>query len=437
MPDDVISIIIRTRNEEKWISFCLKSISEQEIDAKIEIVLVDNESTDATVDIASRLGVNKIVKISNFLPGKALNRGIKASSGKYIVCLSAHCIPESKHWLNSLVRNFKSKENIAGVYGRQLPLSYTDPVDKRDLMIVFGLDRKIQEKDYFFHNANSIIPRSVWDKFPFDENVTNIEDRVWGKKIIDAGYKIIYDPDAAVYHHHGLHQGNSPKRAKGVVSIMEDVDREDMNSIPFQMHPEKINVAALLPVSGKISNEDSRFNQIKTTVDFVLKSKYISNIYVLSENKLFEKLNRVKFLDRKKISDSYKLSINKLLRCSLDMIENESHYPDAMIYVNYDYQHKPVGVYDEIITLAQTNGFETVFPGLVDYGHYWYQDEDDKYNQTDSSLKSRDKRDPVFKALYGQGCFSLATVIRKGKILGEKVGILKIQNQKYAKRIKV
>jgi len=56
-------------------------------------------------------------------------------------------------------------------------------------MTVFGLDRRVQVKDSFFHNANSAFRREVWEKIPFDEQVTNIEDRVWAKKILSLGYK--------------------------------------------------------------------------------------------------------------------------------------------------------------------------------------------------------------------------------------------------------
>lgn len=158
----------------------------------------------------------KIVSIENFRPGHAINEGIRVSSGNYIICLSAHCVPKSTLWLTQLLSNFADNPKLAGVYGRQLPVSFTSAVDKRDLLIVFGLDRRIQIKDYFFHNANSMIRRDIWETLPFDENVTNIEDRVWGKAVIDAGYQIIYDPLAEVYHHHGLHQGNNKERAEGL-----------------------------------------------------------------------------------------------------------------------------------------------------------------------------------------------------------------------------
>ena len=73
------------------------------------------------------------------------------------------------------------KGEVAGVYGRQQPMSFSSDNDKRDLVTVFGLDKKTQKKDPFFHNANSMFRRDIWNEIPFDEEVTNIEDRVWGK----------------------------------------------------------------------------------------------------------------------------------------------------------------------------------------------------------------------------------------------------------------
>ena len=150
-----ISIIVRTYNEERWIAHCLSAIFSQDFD-NFEVILVDNNSTDHTVEIAKRYPVSTIVKIDKFFPGKALNDGIRASTGNYIVCISAHCIPKDKQWLQSLYNNFDENEKLAGVYGRQLPVSYTSDLDKRDLLIAFGQEKKVQVKDYFFHNARQI-----------------------------------------------------------------------------------------------------------------------------------------------------------------------------------------------------------------------------------------------------------------------------------------
>jgi len=48
-----VSIIIRTKNEEEWISHCLDMVYRQSF-TDFEVILVDNESTDHTVEIARR-----------------------------------------------------------------------------------------------------------------------------------------------------------------------------------------------------------------------------------------------------------------------------------------------------------------------------------------------------------------------------------------------
>ena len=143
------SIIIRTKNEERWISSCLTAVYNQTY-KNIEVVIVDNESTDKTIERTKEFSDIKYVNIKKYLPGKSLNDGIKASSGSYIVCLSGHCIPVDEFWLENLVNTLEEDESYAGVYGRQEPMSFTTPADKRDLLLVFGLDKKVQLKDSFF-----------------------------------------------------------------------------------------------------------------------------------------------------------------------------------------------------------------------------------------------------------------------------------------------
>ena len=114
-----VSIIIRSKNEEKWIGLCLESIFSQSYE-DFEVILVDNNSTDGTVKKAKNWPV-KLLKIDKFLPGDAINQGIRKSSGDIIICLSAHCIPTSKKWLSSLIKPLDD-QSIAGVYGKQIPL---------------------------------------------------------------------------------------------------------------------------------------------------------------------------------------------------------------------------------------------------------------------------------------------------------------------------
>ncbi len=149
----------------------MRRVGEQSL-TDFEIILVDNLSTDKTVEKAQYVYQDlTVVQIDDYYPGRALNKGIRASEGQYIVCLSAHCIPVDNQWLANLRQNFDEHDNLAGVYGRQVPTEASDPVGKRDLIRTFGPEKQIQTQDTFIHNANSMVRRDVWEKHPFDDEV--------------------------------------------------------------------------------------------------------------------------------------------------------------------------------------------------------------------------------------------------------------------------
>jgi glycosyltransferase involved in cell wall biosynthesis len=428
-----ISIIIRSKNEEKWIGHCLSAVFSQKC-SDFEVILVDNESSDNTVEIASRYPISKVVNVEYFLPGLAINQGIRISSGEYIVCLSAHCVPQKDDWLCKLSENLDGNENVAGVYGRQLPVSFTDAVDKRDLLIAFGEDKRVQIKDYFFHNANSMIKRHIWDQFPFDEKVTNIEDRVWGKQMVKNGYKLIYEPEASVFHHHGLHQGNNPERAKGVISVIETVDQDLINELPCSMQPEHSHVDAVVPIKdGEIQN-NSHAELLGNLILSLKSSKFIKDIYILSSGKSLAEKHSVKFIDRRSIINNDSLSLDQLMKNALSLIEKKKNYPDSLIYLSHDYLFRPENIFDDLIKEQKVNGYDCVFPGLIDFSHYWAKNEFSDYKQNDDSMISREKRSPNYKALYGIGCLTSSWMIRKGEMIGGKIGILPLQNARYGMR---
>lgn len=218
----LISVIIRTRNEEFWLPRVFHALSYQK-SVDFEVIIVDNQSTDRSVEIAKQHGA-KICEISRdeFTYGLSINRGIEASRGDLIALLSGHCIPVDEFWLYNLQRNF-CERTVAGCYGRQLPLPDSSDFDKRDLWTTFGVEKKVQTKDFFFHNANSMISKRVWQEIPFDNFTKGVEDRVWAKEVIRQGYELIYDPAAAVFHQHGIHQGRDEARAARVVSVIKDM----------------------------------------------------------------------------------------------------------------------------------------------------------------------------------------------------------------------
>ena len=75
-----------------------------------------------------------------------------------------------------------------------------------DLLLTYPKEDRILRRTPLFNNANSIVKRDVFDKYNFDENVSNIEDLIWAKKLLEIGYHFKYTSGAEVYHYHGIHQ---------------------------------------------------------------------------------------------------------------------------------------------------------------------------------------------------------------------------------------
>ncbi len=218
----MISVVIRTKDEKDWLERVLKAIKFQTI-KDVEIIIVDNNSQDGTEIVVKKYGATFIpYTYRTFNYSKALNLGIDRAKGEFIAILSGHAIPVNDRWLENFASNFTHKK-VAACYGRQEPLPDSNIFDKRDLWTTFGVEKKVQTKDYFFHNANSMIRKSIWKKNRFDESIHGVEDRDWARKVLKKGYIIIYEPLASVYHYHGIHQTQDEKRCRRVVKIIETI----------------------------------------------------------------------------------------------------------------------------------------------------------------------------------------------------------------------
>ena len=84
----MLSIVIPTFNEERFLPFLLKSIQRQTF-SDFELIVADNNSTDATRLIASKFGA-KVV--DGGMPGRGRNNGAKAAGGKWLLFLDADVI---------------------------------------------------------------------------------------------------------------------------------------------------------------------------------------------------------------------------------------------------------------------------------------------------------------------------------------------------------
>lgn len=84
-----VSIIIPCYNEERFIADAINSVKNQSYKGKIEIIVVDDGSTDKSVEIAKSYGVKIVRNKENKGIAITRNRGIKEAKGKYLAFLSA------------------------------------------------------------------------------------------------------------------------------------------------------------------------------------------------------------------------------------------------------------------------------------------------------------------------------------------------------------
>jgi 2-desacetyl-2-hydroxyethyl bacteriochlorophyllide A dehydrogenase len=197
-----VSIVIRTYNEEKYLPALLASLKRQSF-RDSEIIVVDSGSFDRTREIAAR-DADLLISIqsSYFTFGYSLNTGIRAASGRYIVCVSAHTFPFDEEWLGHLIAPLRDQKT-AMVYGRQLGAKSSKFSEIQDLRRIFGMKPKIlRPPDFFANNANSALQKELWKEHPFEEDLLGLEDVEWAKYWMERKYLVVYEPKAALYHFH-------------------------------------------------------------------------------------------------------------------------------------------------------------------------------------------------------------------------------------------
>jgi len=238
------SILIRTKNEAKDLPKALDLIRNQSL-KPVDIVIVDSGSTDGTVEIIKQQSDIKLIQMlpEEFTFGRSLNIGFEAVEGDVVVSLSAHAFPCDRCWLENLVKHFDDS-HIAGVYGKQVPQLDAWPPVQRDYLNSYNDQLRIQTRaeefrDHTFSNANSAIRFRCWKERPFDEALSGGEDREWAKAMLELGYTIVYEPQAALYHSHNETLGKVFQRTYRETLAHQDIysngGRKMSLSIAFHM----------------------------------------------------------------------------------------------------------------------------------------------------------------------------------------------------------
>ena len=199
---DKISIIIKNKNESDYIGFAIQSCLD--FFGKPEIIVVDNNSSDDSMDIVQNFKNRtkiKTVNIDEYRPGSSINLGVKKASNKYILVLSAH-IQLIEINFNSVKENLKKHK---AVFGKQIPVHRGKKVTPGYIWSNFTDKKEVNkfseiENRPFLHNAFCFYEKETLIKYPMPEKYFGKEDRFWAKEIVDNNQTYLYDPSLQCYH---------------------------------------------------------------------------------------------------------------------------------------------------------------------------------------------------------------------------------------------
>jgi glycosyltransferase involved in cell wall biosynthesis len=208
------SIIIPTFNEESYIDSCIDSILVSDIDTDtIEILIVDGQSSDKTVEIVKnymqKYPFIKLLQNKKKIIPTAMNIGIKEAKGEYIIRIDAHAtypknyFSKLLYWSEKLdadnvggvcITDVKNKtpktESIKAVMSHKLGVGggdYREVISepKESNTVPFGCFKKETLLKYGF----------------FDERLERTEDLEINKRFIDRGGKVYLVPELSFIYY--------------------------------------------------------------------------------------------------------------------------------------------------------------------------------------------------------------------------------------------
>jgi GT2 family glycosyltransferase len=207
-----VCVIIVTYNNEKVIELCLKALFNQTLQ-KFDIVLVDNNSRDATIGIANKYSRIQIISLKEnrgFAGGNI--EGLKHTDAEYIALLNPDTEP-APNWLEALVKAASSESQV-GICASKLIVHNTEFIDSAgDGCTTTGKGFKRGEGENLQKYSTSehvfgacggamLIKRALVDEIGFlDADFFLIhEDTDLNFRAQLAGWRCLYVPEALVSH---------------------------------------------------------------------------------------------------------------------------------------------------------------------------------------------------------------------------------------------
>jgi succinoglycan biosynthesis protein ExoA len=248
-----VSVVLPVRNEGRFIGSVLQELAEQDFPrGDYEIIVVDGESTDDTVAVASkyrdRFERFQIIHNPRRLSAAARNLGYRAAVGEFILYVDGHCRISSKHLLADMVAIFS--QNSVDALCRPQPLTagpqtyFQQAVSlARSSVLGHALDSTIynnQERIVPAASSGAMYRRDVFDRIgEFDERFDACEDVEFNTRIDKAGLKAMISPRLTIEY----------AARRNLRGLFRQLYRYGFGRWQlFRKHPSTLGIGILVPV---------------------------------------------------------------------------------------------------------------------------------------------------------------------------------------------
>lgn len=207
-----LSVIVATYNRKDELRELLDSLEEQTLrKEEFEVVVVDDGSTDGTVDWLEGHRKNSSLTIRLFRqensgPAAARNRGMQEASGEYFIFIDSDCTA-SPHWLETISQSVETEK--LGAFGGPdeahesfPPLLKAINYTMTSFLTTGGLRGRsgMRLAKYYPRSFNMGLRKEVWQRIGGFGNLRFGEDIEFSNRILKSGARVAFLPDAIVYH---------------------------------------------------------------------------------------------------------------------------------------------------------------------------------------------------------------------------------------------
>lgn len=222
------SVIVPVYNGKQHIENCIKSLINQNYPKdKLEIIIVDNGSTDGTQEIASKFDV-RVIHCAIKGPSAARNMGAEHAEGEILIFIDSDCIADSNligAHVENHERNKRNGGNLALVGGSitGIVTNFWSLFDDYCCWTATHPNLKAKKINQYWPTANISIPKRLFlEVGKFNADLMNAEDVEFCLRIRRRRYEIYFEPLAKVLHQNRDTPKGVFKRIVNWASVNED-----------------------------------------------------------------------------------------------------------------------------------------------------------------------------------------------------------------------